>query len=221
MRSETLVSDHVQSKHRSDHQYLLSNWGQHNNVTLVAAICTSQSGLGLFKISQEDGTARVRPATDGVAMIETSLDTIVADYPAFEKANVIKIDTDGYDFEVIAGARELIANNLPAVLFECDVFDSSSYVENCLSTFEFFAKCGYQHFLLYDNLGFFFGQYSLVDLQPFKNLLIYQITGRRCYFDILLMREEDLAEFLLLENNFFADIVSNLSLAQTIRVAMQ
>ena len=51
-----------------------------------------------------------------------------------------KVDTNGHDFEVLAGAERLISRNHPVVLFECDVFNNTNYVEDCLSTLRISSK---------------------------------------------------------------------------------
>ena len=201
-------------------KFLISNWGENQNIIPMAVVCTSNSGPGYFELAQKNGTTSIRQTEHGCSMISQSLDDLVVQNPAFRKANVIKIDTDGYDFDVISGAKELISRNQPVVLFECDAFGNINYVEDCLSSLAFFASNGYEHLLLYDNLGNFLGRHSLADLQAFKNLLFYQLTGKRCYFDILLMGEEDLGPFFWLEIDHFTSLVGNKSMERTTRVAM-
>ncbi|GAB5562509.1 MAG: hypothetical protein SynsKO_41560 [Synoicihabitans sp.] len=47
----------------------------------------------------------------------TKLDTLLRDYPDFQKANVIKLDTQGYELEVLKGSEELL-KHLEVVLLE-------------------------------------------------------------------------------------------------------
>lgn len=199
------------------HKFLVSNWGWNSNITPLSVICGSTGGIGTFELRERNGTTMIRQANGGDSILRQSLDDLVKQNPVFMGTNVIKIDTDGHDFDVIAGAKKLIGTNRPIVLFECDVFRNINYVENCLGALGYFASSGYGHFLLYDNLGNYFGDYSLSDLQPFKNLLFYQLTGNQCYFDILIMQGDDLASFRQLEIDYFVSTILNKSLERTIR----
>ncbi len=136
-------------------------------------------------------------------------------------ANVLKIDTDGNDFEVIAGSKRLLLRNLPVVLFECEPFENTNYVEDCLSALNFFKEIGYNYFLLYNNFGNLMGRYSLSDLSPFKNLLFFQLTSNFYYFDILVMKDEDVFQFYKEEIDYFADKIPNKSLRRTAIVAAE
>lgn len=200
---------------------LAKNWGWNKNVTVVSEICSSSSDEGRFEIQERNGTASILQAESGTQMSRRPLDEIVNDHPFSRNANVLKIDTDGHDFEVIAGSKEFISRNLPVVLFECDAFENTDYVEDCLRTLKFFKQNGYDHFLLYDNFGNLMGKYSLSDLSPFQNLLFFQLTSDFYYFDILIMKNEDVFQFYKSEIDFFADKMPNKSLRRTAIVAAE
>jgi len=200
---------------------LTENWGWNKNVIMVSDICSSESSEGSFAIQEKDGTASVVQTGNGIKMNRRSLDEIVNDHPSVANANVVKIDTDGNDFEVIAGAKRLLSRNLPVVFFECDAFENTNYVEDCMSALKYFKEIGYNYFLLYSNFGYFMGRYSLADLSPFKNLLFFQLTSNFYYFDILVMKDEDVSRFYREEVNYFADNIPNKSLQRTAVVAAE
>ena len=201
---------------------LADNWGWNRNVTVVSEVCSSSSGEGPFVIQEQNGTASMLPTDDGVTLSKRPLDEIVNDHPVAINANVIKIDTDGHDFEVIAGSEELLSRNLPAALFECIPVENTSYVEDCLRTLKSFQRIGYKRFLLYDNFGNLMGGYSLSGLSPFQNLLFFQLTSRNLYyFDILVMKDEDVWEFFKREIDYFVDQMSIKSLQRTAIAAAQ
>ena len=199
--------------------YLLANWGSHENVVTRSCICSSNSGVGMYQITESHGTASVVESETGNRIETTSLDDLIADISSFGDFNILKIDTDGHDFKVIAGAMNIISTNLPLILFECDEFSNSNYVEECLMTLDALRDVGYNSFLLYDNWGYLMGQYSLADLSCFRNLLFYQLTSSFDYFEILLMNDEDIIQFSRLESAFFVDKMINKSLQQTAKVA--
>ena len=200
---------------------LTENWGWNKNVIVVFAICSSESSEGTFAIQDKNGTASVIKTENGIKMSRRSLDEILDDQPSMANANVLKIDTDGNDFEVIAGSKKLILRNLPVVLFECQPFENTDYVEDCLSALNSFKETGYNYFLLYNNHGNLMGRYSLSDLSPFKNLLFFQLTGYRYCFDILVMKDEDMFQFYKKEIEYFTDKMSDKSLQRTALVAAE
>jgi FkbM family methyltransferase len=194
---------------------LVENWGWNKTVTIVSDICSSGSGEDTFKFIEKSGTAAVIQTESGIKMRKRSLDEIVNEHPHSASANVLKVDTDGHDFEVIAGSKGIISRNLPVVLFECDSFKNTNYVEDCLRTLNFFKYCGYSYFLLYDNYGYLMGKYSLSDLSPFQNLLFYQLTSNFYYFDILVMKDAEVFQFYKEEINYYVERMENKSLKQT------
>ena len=184
---------------------LRRNWAHDSRVLPVSLLCSAGSQQGSFSILEKNGTASIVESGSGTVMEAQPLDHIVAANPTFGTANLIKIDTDGHDFEVLAGAAATIARNRPAVLFECDVFGRTDYTLAVLRTLDNFAAAGYSSYLVYDNLGFLLGRHSLQNHAAIKALLFYQLTSQGRYFDLLAMAEPDLADFHASEVRFFAD----------------
>ena len=139
----------------------------------------------------------------------------------FLDANVLKIDTDGHDFAVISGAKKLLSNSQPVVLFECDVFKNSNYVTDCLNVMKLFESAGYTGFILYDNYGYLMGRFMLDDLSAFRRLIFYQLKNKFCYFDILMMTDRDLYSFYQREIDFFTKSVLNTDRQNTALVSAQ
>ena len=184
-------------------------------------ICSSGIDKGTFEIQEKNGTASILQTDNGIKMSKRPLDEILNDHPFAMNANVLKIDTDGQDFEVIEGSKSLLSRSLPAVLFKCYAFENTNYSEDCLIALKLFKKSGYNDFLLYNNFGNLMGRYSLSDLSPFRNLLYYQLTSNFYYFDILVMKNEDLFQFYKAEINYFADKMRNTSLQRTAIAAVE
>jgi len=188
---------------------LSANWGMNPNVRILDCLCSARSDEGTYQIRETTGTASIHSSDDGLRLSKRTLDEIVADHPAAARANVVKIDTDGYDFEVIAGARKLLSANQPALLFECADMKKPNYAEECLEALKLLEGAGYREALVYDNYGYLMGRYSLSDLRPFRNLLFYQLTSRFHYFDVLCMKDADIEAFYSKETHFFTSSVSN------------
>jgi FkbM family methyltransferase len=183
---------------------LTSNWGWNRNVTVVSDICSSESGSGTFSIQEKNGTASIVTNEDGIRMSRRTLDEIVAGYPSAPDINVLKIDTDGHDLDVLAGAGRTIAQHMPVILFECEPVDAD-YIRNCLKTLNDLQGFGYSSFILYDSKGNLIDLYSLSDLSAFEDQLSYQMKHDFHDFDVLIMKDEDIFQFYKSENDCFKD----------------
>jgi FkbM family methyltransferase len=196
--------------------YLRNNWGQANNVTVINEVCSSVSATKGLRLVERKGTASLAFSDELPAVTAHTLDDISESYPAFARPRLVKVDTDGHDFEVLAGAEKLIERARPIVLFECDAFGNTGYVKDCLATLAFFESVGYRSFLLYDNLGYLMGRHTLADLTHFKDLLFYQLTSNFRYFDIIIMEESDIEPFHSQERTTFASAQEGKRLSQAV-----
>jgi FkbM family methyltransferase len=198
------------------YKYLLQNWGGDKNVEMLSCACGADSRTETYEVLEKAGTASLVTSEDGTQIEIRSLDNIVADHKGFADFNILKIDTDGHDFEVIKGAQNIISANLPVILFECEAnANNSNYVDDLLGTLNLFSNSGYRHFLLYDNFGYLMGNYSLDHAGDLKRLLFYQLTSNFYYFDICVMTDEDIVPFYSSEIGVFVDAMSDKSLQRT------
>ena len=199
---------------------LESNWGSNPNVTILSDLCSSESLQGTYKIEEKNGTASLVPSSDGLAMRSRTLDDIIHEHSFAQSADILKVDTDGHDFKVLAGAKDFIARRRPIVLFECAPFKNRSYVQDVIRSLDDFRCAGYSCCVLYSNLGDLIGRFSLSDLSPIKNLLFFQILTDSLYYDVLLMSPEDLDLFYADEVAFFTKRVPDPTLSETARLAI-
>ncbi len=137
----------------------------------------------------------------------------------YHEFNFLKIDTDGGDFQVIRGAQRWISRNLPAVLFESDASGNVRYVEEFVETTSIFARLGYTKAIVYDNFGFMFGLFDFNRVTEFKYALIYQLISELRYFDLLVMKDEDVMPFLDNEITYFIDKAPSSSLQRMAKAA--
>ena len=187
------------------YKLLCENLKQEKNVTTLSVMCSSMSSDMGFVVAEKNGTAVLNESCSADLTGIKALDDIVGDYPEFRKVNLLKIDTDGYDFEVVAGARKLIQKSLPAILFECGDLGEGCYPRDCAKTLEFFKETGYSSFLVYSNLGHLLGRFSIDQLKSFYCLVLSQLTGGLTYFDIVVMQDSDADIFHKSEIAFFIE----------------
>jgi FkbM family methyltransferase len=184
--------------------YLQRNFGNRPNVQKVQSVCGAEDAApAAVEMKTIQGTAQIHQSGAGeMKMATTRLDTLLRDHPDFLSCNLLKIDTDGHDFNVLRGATNLIERAKPAVLFECDIFQNPNYIRDIEEVFKLFSKAGYHDALVYDNLGYFFCRVDLQKPESFRFALFHQLIGKRHYFDILMIQRAE--EFLDCELNYFA-----------------
>ena len=184
-------------------QILQSNWKDDPRVIALPVLCSDVEEVANVQIIERRGTASVVKLTNGSGMQQRTIDSLVIDYSFLNNCNLIKVDTDGHDFEVLDGAMFLIGRTKPAVLFECDVFGRENYTERILQIFQKFQRAGYGGFILYDNFGNLMGRYLFGRLENFFHLVFYQLSSAFHYFDILVLVDDDLHNFHGMEVEFF------------------
>lgn len=170
------------------------NFGANPNVCCVNALMSDGdaevTGRSLIELG---GTAHLEPTARGIGddTPVATLDAIVAKHPEFESANLLKIDTDGFDFRVMKGSGKLLARAKPALHFELsfrlwqDV--GKTDVANAL---RWLCGAGYRSGILYDNLGFLIG----TDLfeAPVKLPALHEYALRRhdFYLNVIAFHEQ-------------------------------
>lgn len=202
-------------------RYLRKNCGKIKNCRLLEVYCASSDGESEIKIDEKKGTATISEQEGGHRIDKKTLDTIIDENDEYREFNFLKIDTDGHDFQIIQGAQRWISKNLPAVLFECDVFGNNHYVEDFVETANVFARAGYSKAIIYDNHGFIFDVFNFNKIEDFKYALIYQLTSKFDYFDFLVMSDEDIALFLNSEITYFINKMPIKSLQRTAKAAAE
>ena len=185
--------------------YLQRNLGSRTSIRLLQAVCSSENGKTGFHIETSRGTAQTIKANDGETRLNSiRLDTLLQDNVDFRDCNLLKIDTDGHDFDVIRGARDLVTRARPIVLFECDIFQNTHFIEDVMEVFNMFAEAGYQSALIYDNAGYFLCRVDPKEPASFAYFLFHKVTTQRYYFDFLMLPE--MGKFLEWELDHFTSL---------------
>ncbi len=184
-------------------RFLVANWGSDARVTIVDAACGARDADVQAVMQRRDGTAVLTEQADGTRVRMTTLDALVREHPSFAAPDLLKIDTDGFDFFVLEGARGMLCATHPAVLFECDHFVASGYVERVRAALRLLLECGYAHMAAYDNVGYLMGCYSLRDTRAFEQQLFYQMASPLHFFDLLVLPDDALDAFLEREREHY------------------
>jgi FkbM family methyltransferase len=111
----------------------------------VNAVCGEGDCQVPGYMSTEYGTSHFVAEKDRETISITSLKTILENNTFFKDANLIKVDTDGFDSYVLRGAREFLAEAAPTVFFEF----APVLLQNPLDIFPYLVELGYRHSLFY------------------------------------------------------------------------
>ena len=124
------------------------------------------------------------------------LDELLAGVPGFAHSRLIKIDTDGFDFQIIMSSAVLLADLKPVLYYEYAPFEQPNGVADGISSFQSLLESGYRHFRVYDNFGHFLIHLGAEHLAQFIDLNAFLCSNRVNgvavpYFDICAMMPED------------------------------
>ncbi len=140
------------------------------------------------------GTARLRSGTGAKGLKTVSLSAVLEAHGDFRSSKLLKIDTDGWDVEVLRGAEAYIRAIKPVIFFEYDPhsLELAGEADAGFGTFGMLSDWGYEAGLFFDNFGdFMIG----VDLSARDELsdLHRRVATRRAelYWDVVVFSEED------------------------------
>ena len=140
----------------------------------------------------------VRPSGENRShSMVTTVDKLVQKHPAFSKTNIIKVDTDGYDYKVIRGCNALIREANPAIYFELSPEHLKLVAgEDPISIFGYLSERNYSQALFYDSTGFPLMNMKTTETATISMLLNYASIKGGFYYDVLLFHDSQAADFL-------------------------
>ncbi len=125
-------------------------------------------------------------AVGGGALVRAvPLDDVLPDGAPID---VLKVDTDGFDGRILAGARRTLVAEQPVVVFEWSPIQYADLGSDLLQPFEVLVACGYGRFLLYSKEGRYVGEVDGTDVDRLRELAAgFEATRGRGddYVDVL------------------------------------
>ena len=94
-------------------------------------------------------TAELTPGAKSIASV--TLDSLVLPVQS-GRVQLLKSDVDGYDYDVLDSAVQLIAEHRPILFFECH-FNNLNQKSGFQATIEGLQRCGYREWTIFDNYG--------------------------------------------------------------------
>jgi FkbM family methyltransferase len=127
----------------------------------------------------------------GQTKTHTSLDELIRG-----KVSLIKVDTDGYDFDVLMSGQQLIGQHLPVLFWENEVTEPFQLV-GFDQLYAWLESVGYCHLFIFDNFGnIILENTSLKALRDINQYLLsikdYGATRTFYYTDVLAVTGEKL-----------------------------
>ena len=132
-------------------ELLRRNFETDENVTRVFALLGDQQDKsGGLSLVETHGTAHLVKQTDVIASAPwQTLDEVVSSDNSFLNANLLKVDTDGYDLHVLRGATEFLQRAKPCLYVEFSPQHCSTKTPELLSAM---AQYGVRNPRIYFNL---------------------------------------------------------------------
>ncbi len=167
---------------------------------LSCKIITSQSlaGKDLKSVILEG-----KNGTKHAVLTKKSNNTISSEYldditlknlKPLDKISLLKVDVDGFDYDVLNSSKKIISKYEPLLFFECD-FQNSTQKENYEMTIKSLQNSGYTEWSIFDNFGSFLLQTS--EVKHIFDIFNYvwavkskKTTKTICYVDILASRKD-------------------------------
>lgn len=151
-------------------------------------------------IDHTNGTANISTGS-GTTMSVVKLDDLVDEH-IIEDVKLLKTDTDGFDFNILRGAFDLIERDKPVLFFEYDAVFLKQQNDDGLSIFKDLLNLGYNKVMYYDNFGKFLLSAEISNELLLQQLYMYINKKEDCafpYFDVCVFHQDDnkLADFCI------------------------
>lgn len=133
-----------------------------------------------------DGTAKLTKADGSNGIMSCKLDCILTSKYQDTKFDLLKIDTDGFDFKVLRGAEAFLSEQTPFVFFEWDKMFLREQKEDEMSIFNYLESKGYYNLILFDNFGNYFATTDTTELPILKEYIENtRLCDKPVYYDVL------------------------------------
>lgn len=140
-----------------------------------------------FIVESSNGTGHLKKTKDALDEINLiTLDELLeTKYPNIG-FDLLKVDTDGFDFKVIRGARNCLRRWQPLLFFEWDKAYCKEQGEDPLSIFPLLEELNYEECLLFDNFGNAFANVNTKNIALLESYIDKTIgDGLPYYYDVL------------------------------------
>ena len=173
-----------------------------NNVIYIEPkYCVDTLENNKLNVENKNGTANLYTSENNVIENIDSLDNIINKNIQFRKANLLKIDTDGFEITLLKGAKKLLEQKHPLIFFE---FFPEGYISNNQNPIDLIVllnSYGYNKALFYDNFGNIKGIYNFTDIEEIKKNINEIDNNKIYYYDVLCVHRTDEEKYMYILKN--------------------
>jgi FkbM family methyltransferase len=137
------------------------------------------------------GTASLQSSRTGDSVEILSLVEVLTRWPEFASARILKVDTDGYDCEVLRGAMEWIAKLRPIIFMEFYPRLLEAVSGDYMEVFDLLVAAGYDLVLYYANTGEYISGGRLSDGIAADIASLTHKSYGPVYYDLFLFHRDD------------------------------
>lgn len=170
------------------------NLNHRYNYSLETCYLTDDSTEKNYRPETTNGTNRLVLSDNNSCekgVITQTLDQLIEAKYKGRIFDLIKIDTDGFDFKVIRGAKQYLEQWHPLLFFEWDKAYCKEQREDPLSIFPILDNLGYSDCILFDNFGNPFNLVQTSDTTELCDCIEKTIgDGLPFYYDVLAVNKE-------------------------------
>ncbi len=171
---------------------LQQNALQITGIAAERAFIGQQNEVKTRSIVSEKGTAAIGDGPGASEIGFQRLSQVLQGHPVFLASKIMKIDTDGYDLEIIRGSEDILRKSRPAVFFEYSPFHFEKVSEDGIAIFDYLEGLGYATALVWENVGEFLLKLNLHDKPLIADLHgFYSGRGGQKYADICVFHRDD------------------------------
>ena len=163
---------------------------------------SSQSGITFINNKKENSSFKELKTLDEVIKNNISRKS---------KVGLIKIDTDGFDSQIIRSAKETLIEHKPIIFFEAQPYHWLNN-DNISDFLNWIYQISYKKAILWDNFGNFIMPTSTISNELKYSLSYFHGSPNSCFTDIALFHENDENLFestLTIEKQFYINNLSN------------
>ncbi|WP_207493419.1 FkbM family methyltransferase [Aridibaculum aurantiacum] len=181
--------------------YLEKNMQQFPFVQSVNTLLSSESRMEKSLVRLHAGTASAQGDSEVEAI---SLDELV-EQTGMPQVDLLKIDTDGFDGKVLLGAKNILSQHKPAVIFEWHPILVSKTGNQTHEAFDILASSGYNKFVFFTKYGQFSHFMNHVDhaaLSSLSQLCFNNKHDDDWHYDVVALNDDAIDAVQLAEAAF-------------------
>jgi FkbM family methyltransferase len=154
------------------------------DIALEKIYLAEESGRKALLRSEDFGTGSLKEDANGEPILLQTLDELIKEKYPNVSWNLIKLDTDGFDYRILKGATKTVSSPNVDLFFEYDPLTYQSQRLDPGVIFTFLQSLGYKRAVFYNNWGEKMYDGPL-DVEGFiAHLIEYNITYHRFHFDV-------------------------------------